>query len=124
MSVFRPARHAGGGTDFALIHFAMSMHSFTKEQREAVRQLVQTVIVCDLGNFNPERFMEWAKQIDARFRKVAMMMTYSINDRKVRFYIKEVRARRTVFQFTASTNVHFEDHEVTPPVEAILPTFR
>jgi hypothetical protein len=95
------------------------MHSRPKEQREAIRQLVHSVLTRDMGTFNPERFKEWIKEIDARFRKVGLMLLFRIRDRSVNFTIKEIRSKRTAFKFTASSHVPFEDRDVVMSVEEI-----
>jgi hypothetical protein len=95
------------------------MHSRPKEQREAIRQLVHSVLTRDMGTFNPERFKEWIKEIDARFRKVGLMLIFRIRDRSVNFTIKEIRSKRTAFKFTASSHVPFEDRDVVMAVEEI-----
>ena len=38
------------------------LHSYRKEQREAVNDLVRKVIITDMANFNPERFRDWAEE--------------------------------------------------------------
>ena len=93
------------------------MHSRPKEQREAIRQLVHSVLTRDMGTFNPERFKEWIKDIDTRFRKVGLMLIFNIRERSVHFTIKEIRSRRTAYKFTASTHVPFEDRDVVMTVE-------
>jgi hypothetical protein len=93
------------------------MHSRPKEQREAIRQLVHSVLTRDMATFNPERFKEWIKEIDARFRKVGLTLHFAIRERSVSFTIKEIRSRRTAFKFTASTHVPFEDRDVVMTVE-------
>ena len=95
------------------------MHSRPKEQREAVRQLVHMVLTRDMGTFNPERFKEWVKDIDARFRKVGLTLLFTIHDRSVSFIIKEIRSRRTAYKFTASTHVPFDDRDVVMKVEEL-----
>ena len=45
------------------------LHSYRKEQREAVNDLVRKVIVTDMANFNPERFRDWAKNLNYQFRQ-------------------------------------------------------
>jgi hypothetical protein len=95
------------------------MHSRPKEQREAIRQLVHSVLTRDMGTFNPERFKEWIKETDARFRKVGLMLLFRIRDRSVNFTIKEIRSKRTAFKFTASSHVPFEDRDVVMAVEEI-----
>jgi hypothetical protein len=93
------------------------MHSRPKEQREAIRQLVHSVLTRDMATFNPERFKEWIKDIDARFRKVGLTLIFHIRERSVNFTIKEIRSRRTAFKFTASTHVPFDDRDVVMTVE-------
>jgi len=95
------------------------MHSRPKEQREAIRQLVHSVLTRDMGTFNPERFKEWIKEIDARFRKVGLTLLFRIRDRSVNFTIKEIRSKRTAFKFTASSHVPFDDRDVVMTVEEI-----
>jgi hypothetical protein len=95
------------------------MHSRPKEQREAIRQLVHSVLTRDMGTFNPERFKDWIKETDARFRKVGLMLLFRIRDRSVNFTIKEIRSKRTAFKFTASSHVPFEDRDVVMAVEEI-----
>ena len=93
------------------------MHSRPKEQREAIRQLVHSVLTRDMATFNPERFKEWIKDVDARFRKVGLTLFFTIRERSVNLTIKEIRSRRTAFKFTASTHVPFEDRDVIMTVE-------
>ena len=95
----------------------MLLHSRPKEQREAIRLLVHAVLTRDLGTFNPERFKEWIRDMDARFRKVGLTMVFNIRDRCVTFTIREIRTRRTAFRFTSSTHVQFEDRDVVMKVE-------
>jgi hypothetical protein len=93
------------------------MHSRPKEQREAIRQLVHSVLTREMSTFNPERFKEWIKDIDARFRRVGLTLLFTIRERSVNFTIKEIRTRRTAYKFTASTHVPFEDRDVVMTVE-------
>lgn len=93
------------------------MHSRPKEQREAIRQLVHSVLTRDMATFNPDRFKEWVKDTDARFRKVGLTLLFAIRSRVVSFTIKEIRSRRTAYKFTASTHVPFEDRDVVMSVE-------
>ena len=95
----------------------MLMHSRPKEQREAVRNLVHSVLTRDMGTFNPERFKDWVKDIDARFRKVGLTLIFEIRSRTVHFTIREIRSRRTAFKFAASTHVPFEDRDVVMSVD-------
>ena len=93
------------------------MHSRPKEQREAIRQLVHSVLTREMSTFNPERFKDWIKDIDARFRRVGLTLLFTIRERSVNLTIKEIRSRRTAFKFTASTHVPFEDRDVVMTVE-------
>ena len=105
------------GTASAQIGPTMQMHSRPKEQREAVRNLVHLVLVRDMGTFNPERFKDWIKDTDARFRKVGLTLIFDIRLRTVHFTIKEVRSSRTAFKFSASTRVQFDDRDVVMSVD-------
>lgn len=93
------------------------MHSRPKEQREAVRNLVHLVLVRDMATFNPDRFKDWIKDVDARFRKVGLMLRFDIRSRTVHFTIKEIRSGRTAFNFSASTRVQFDDRDVVMSVD-------
>ena len=105
------------GTPSAQQEVMIQMHSRPKEQREAVRNLVHSVLTRDMGTFNPERFKDWVKDIDARFRKVGLTLLFEIRSRTVHFTIREIRSRRTAFKFAASTHVPFEDRDVVVSVE-------
>ena len=96
------------------------MHSYTKEQREAVRHLLHTVLMRDMGTFTPERFKDWIKEMDAKFRKVALRLVFHLNNRSVLFTIKEVRTGRTAFRFTSSTHVRFDDREIVMSADELL----
>ena len=52
----------------------LQLHSRPKEQREAIRNLVHLVLTRDMGTFNPERFKDWIRDMDARFRKVGLTL--------------------------------------------------
>jgi len=93
------------------------MHSRPKEQREAIRQLVHSVLTREMSTFNPERFKDWIKDLDAKFRKTGLTLLFTIRERSVHFTIKEIRSRRTAYKFTASTHVPFEDRDVVMTVE-------
>lgn len=95
----------------------IGMHSHSKEQREAVRQLLHTVLTRDMGTFNPERFKDWIKEMDARFRKTGLTLIFEIRQRTVHFSIKEIRTGRIAFRFAASTHVQFEDRDVVMTTE-------
>ncbi|MFL6513928.1 MAG: hypothetical protein ACJ8M1_02785 [Chthoniobacterales bacterium] len=96
------------------------MHSFTKEQREAVRHLLHTVLMRDMGSFTPDRFKDWIKEMDAKFRKVALTLIFQLQNRSVLFTIKELRSGRTAFRFTSSSRVRFEDREVVMSSDDLL----
>ena len=93
------------------------LHSVSKGQREVIRQLVHSVLVRDMGSFNPERFKDWIKRTDTSFRKAALTLTFKIHDRVVHFEIKELRTGRVAFRFNASTLVPFDDRDVVMSVE-------
>ena len=95
----------------------IQIHSRPKAQREAIRQLVHAVLTRDLGTFNPERFKDWIKEMDGRFRKVALTLQFVIRDRSVSFTIKEIRSRRMAYKFTASTHVPFDDRDIIISVD-------
>jgi hypothetical protein len=96
------------------------MHSYSKEQREAVRHLLHSVLMRDMGSFTPERFKEWVKDMDARFRKVALSLGFQLSNRSVSFTIKELRSGRTAFRFTSATRVRFDDREVVMSADELL----
>src|SRR6476646_2985188 len=95
----------------------IQMHSRPKEQREAIRNLVHLVLTRDMGTFTPERFKDWIKEMDARFRKVALTLVFEIRMRTVHFTIKEIRTSRIAFNFSASSRVPFDDRDVVMTVE-------
>jgi hypothetical protein len=108
----------GSRYHFCLILSTMiQMHSRPKEQREAIRKLVHLVLTRDMGTFNPDRFKDWIKETDTRFRKVGLTLIFEIRSRTVHFTIKEIRTSRTAFKFTASTRVPFDDRDVVMSVE-------
>jgi hypothetical protein len=93
------------------------LHSASKGEREVIRQLVHSVLVRDMGTFNPERFREWTKTLQSNFRKVGLTVKVRIHDRNVYFTIKQIRGSsagggRVIFNFTASTRVQFDDVDV------------
>lgn len=93
------------------------MHSHTKEQREAVRQLLHTILTRDMSTFNPLRFRDWVKDLDRRFRKVGLTVGFTISaSRTITFTVKDVRTRRTAFSFPASTRPPFDEREVAGPI--------
>lgn len=96
------------------------MHSFSKEQREAVRQLLHTVLMRDMGTFTPDGFRSWIKEMDAKFRKVALTMAFQISNRCVNFTVKEIRSGRTAFRFTSATRVKFDDRDVVMSTDQVL----
>ena len=88
------------------------LHSLTKGTREAIRQLVHSVVLRDMETFTPDQFKQWIKATDDRFRKMGLTLTFKIYEREVQFAVKEIRSRRTAYQFSSSTHVHFEDRDV------------
>ena len=96
------------------------MHSYSKQQREAVRHLLHSVLMRDMGTFTPQSFRDWIKDMDGRFRKVALALIFQINNRTVNFTIKELRTGRSAFRFSSSTRVRFEDREVVMSVDQVL----
>jgi hypothetical protein len=96
------------------------MHSYTKEQREAVRQLVHTVLMRDMGSFTPDRFKTWIKDMDAKFRKVALTLIFQVHNRSVQFTVKELRSGRSAFRFTSATRVRFDDREIVMSTDELL----
>ena len=95
----------------------IQLHSRPKEQREAIRNLVHMVLTRDMGTFNPERFKDWIREMDARFRKVGLTLQFDIRMRTVHFTIKEIRTSRVAFKFSASSHVPFDDRDVVMSVE-------
>ena len=91
-----------------------TLHSYRKEQREAVNDLVRKVIVTDMANFNPERFKDWTKNLDYQFRKAGLTLRFNIRQGTVHFSIKDLRSGRRVYEFHTSTRVLFDDNEVIP----------
>ena len=98
----------------------VGMHSYSKEQREAVRHLLHTVLMRDMGSFTPERFKDWIKEMDQKFRKVALTLVFQIHNRSVHFTIKELRTGRSAFRFTSSSRVRFEDNDVVMSTDQLL----
>ena len=107
-----PARYRS-----CLIAGMLQLHSRPKEQREAIRNLVHLVLTRDMGTFNPERFKDWIRDMDARFRKVGLTLQFDIRMRTVHFTIKEIRTSRIAFKFSASSHVPFDDRDVVMSVE-------
>ena len=116
---FRSIRYS-----FCLKEGMIQMHSRPKEQREAIRNLVHLVLTRDMGTFTPDRFKDWIKDTDARFRKVGLTLRFEIRSRTVHFSIKEVRTSRIAFKFSASTRVPFDDRDVVMSVEEVGTTVR
>jgi len=112
-----PSTAQPSGTAFAQTEPMILLHSRPKEQREAIRNLVHLVLTRDLGTFTPDRFKDWIKETDARFRKVGLTLLFEIRTRAVHFTIKEIRTSRVAFRFTASSHVPFEDRDVIMSVE-------
>jgi hypothetical protein len=95
------------------------LHSYRKEQREAVTELVRKVIVTDMANFNPERFKDWTRNLDYQFRKAGLTLRFEIRQGTVHFSVKDLRTNRQVYQFYTSTRVLFDDNEVVPVEEKV-----
>jgi hypothetical protein len=98
------------------------MHNYNKEQREAVRHLLHTVLMRDMGSFTADRFKDWIKDMDARFRKVGLTLKFQLNNRAVNFSIKEVRSGRVAFRFASATRVRFDDRDVVMSSDEVLGT--
>jgi len=97
----------------------VTLHSVSKEQRETVRQLLHLVLIRDMGTFTAQRFKDWIKEMDQKFRKVGLTLQFAIRDREVSFTIREIRSRRTVFQFSSATRVTFENRDVVMSYDQI-----
>jgi len=97
------------------------MHSRSKEQREAVRQLIYLVLT---RTFNPDRFKHWIRETDSKFRKVGLILKFEIRDRFVYFRIKEIRNGRIIYQFDSSTRVSFDERDVVLSYEELNPVGR
>jgi hypothetical protein len=100
-----------------------AMHSLTKGQREIVRELVRKLLVCEMGNFTPERFKDWLKNLDGQFRKMGLTLRFEIRDRTVYFTVKELRTGRRVYHFATSTRVRFDAEDVIMSYEEITRRF-
>src|SRR3954465_2874886 len=100
----------------------IQMHSRPKEQREAIRNLVNLVLTRDMGTSPADRFKDWIKETDARFRKVGLTLQFEIRSRTVHFTIKEIRTNRVAYKFTASSRVPFDDRDVVMSVEDFAKT--
>jgi hypothetical protein len=72
-----------------------------------------------MGNFNPERFKDWTKNLDYQFRKAGLTLRFEIRQGTVNFTVKDVRTGRRVYEFHTSTRVLFDDNEVIPVEERI-----
>jgi hypothetical protein len=99
----------------------MNLHSRSKEQREAVRQLVYLVLTRDMSTFTADRFKYWIKETDAKFRKISLTLKFEIRDRFVYFRVKEIRNGRIIFQFESSTRVPFDERDVVLSYEELNP---
>jgi hypothetical protein len=102
----------------------LGLHSVSKNEREAVRDLVHNIVVRDMSTFNPETFQAWVKHFDDRFRKVALTMRVELNNRAVNVVVKELRTGRTLVRFACSTRVRFDDGEVSLAQAPEMPVFR
>jgi len=96
-----------------------ALHSYRKEQREAVTDLVRKVLVTDMASFHPDRFKDWTKNLDYQFGKAGLKLRFEIRQGTVYFNIADVRTGRRVFEFHTSTRVLFEDDEVVPVEEQL-----
>ncbi len=99
------------------------LHSASKEQREAVRELLHSVLVRDMSTFNPENFKSWIQNLDARFRKCALMVRFEIRQGVVYFTVREIRTGRPVYKFATSTRVRFDDDAVVLSLEPVSKRF-
>ena len=97
----------------------LAMHSLSKGQREVVSDLLRKVLVSDMGNFNPERFKNWVKNLDNQFRKMGMTLQFEIRDRTVLFTVKDLRTGRRIYHFSSSTRVRFDGDDVVMSYEEI-----
>jgi hypothetical protein len=100
-----------------------AIHFLTKGQREVVSDLVRKLLVCEMGNFTPERFKDWVKNADNQFRKMALMLQFEIRERTVYFTVKELRTGRRVYHFNTSTRVRFDDKDIVMSCEEITRPF-
>jgi len=98
-------------------------HFLNKGQREVVNELVRKLLVCEMGNFTPERFKDWVKNLDNQFRKMGLTLQFEIRDRTVCFTVKELRTGRRVYHFATSTRVRFDAGEVIMSYEEIARRF-
>ena len=96
----------------------MGLHTASKGEREVIRQLVHSVLLRDMSTFTPERFRDWLKGMDNNFRKVGLTLKYKIHDRTPQFTVKQLRGGpgggRTIYHFSSSTHVKFEESDVAP----------
>jgi hypothetical protein len=99
---------------------AGSMHSYRKEQREAVNDLVRKVLVADMASFNPERFRDWTKNLDYQFRKTGLTLRFEIRQGTVHFTVKDLRTGRRAYEFHTSTRVLFDDRDVVPVEDTMI----
>jgi hypothetical protein len=100
-----------------------AIHFLTKGQREVVSDLVRKLLVCEMGNFTPERFKDWVKNADNQFRKMALMLQFEIRERTVYFTVKELRTGRRIYHFNTSTRVRFDDKDIVMSCEEITQRF-
>ncbi len=101
----------------------VGLHTATKGEREVIRQLVHSVLVRDMSSFTPERYRAWTKTMDTSFRKVGLTLQSKIHDRFPQFTVKQLRGGpgggRTIYRFTSSTAVKFDEREVAPTAPVI-----
>ena len=74
------------------------LHSYRKEQREAVNDLVRKVIITYMANY--------------QFGKAGLTLRFDIRQGTVHFMVKDLRTGRRVYEFHTSTRVLFDDGEV------------
>src|SRR5437868_13933879 len=102
----------------------MTMDLRSKEQREALRQLIYVVLTRDMGTAQRDRFKHWIKETDSKFRKVGLILKFEIGDRFVYFRIKEISNGRIIYQFDSSTRVSFDERDVVLSYEELNPVGR
>ena len=88
-----------------------------------MRQLVQSVLTRDMSTFTADSFKHWIKDIDAKFRKVALTLRFEIRERVVYFTVKEIRSGRAIYHFDSSTRVQFDERDVVMSLEPAAPVW-
>src|SRR2546423_15323377 len=97
------------GTASAWNAAMIQMHSRPKEQREAIRNLVQLVLTRDMGTFTPDRFKDWIRDTDARFGKVGLPLQFEIRSRTVHFTTRKARRTRIASNLPAPSHAQLDD---------------